>query len=257
MKYRHMCSLEWLEARQSVLTATDVKDLLPFTRTGRPRKVTESDYLKVLARKICDLSEEDCESTGAMARGHILEPYAVDMYNQVFAKETGDTLFHWDDVVVRQQGRGHLGLGFSPDACDKALFSTGSAMLKVPSTFHVHAVGEVKSYNPSAHLIAGATPKEELEERWQVAAAMAALESIERAHLIFFNPSLREQAMFLATYERGDLHDEIEAVLEVERNWLDFVDNWDYDSAPNKSSMRTVTEAEIVERETAKARLNP
>lgn len=257
VKYEHRCSLDWLKARQSCLTASDVKDLLPVTRTGRPRKVTEADYLKVFARKAVDLGEDDCLSTGVMARGHILEPYAIDMYNQVFVNGDARTLYHWDDVVVKELSRGHLGLAFSPDACDVP-FAGGSVTFDVRSRYSpITEIGEVKSYNPSAHLIAGNTDKAELEERWQIAVAMAVLPSIERARLIFFNPALREESMFLVTYERADLLNEIETVLEVEASWLDFVDNYDQDSPVNESAVRTMTEEEICRLEMAKARLNP
>ena len=77
MDWKHKCSLDWLRERQRYLTATDVKSLIPVTKTGRPRKITDMERLKVRASKMVTLTEEDCWSYGAAARGHLLEPYAI------------------------------------------------------------------------------------------------------------------------------------------------------------------------------------
>ena len=81
MNWEHKCSLEWLLERQKYLTASDIKSLVPVTRTGRPRKVDDEAYFRVLASKLTKLTSEDCWSFGAAARGHILEPYAIDALN--------------------------------------------------------------------------------------------------------------------------------------------------------------------------------
>ena len=88
----------------------------------------------------------------------------------------------------------------------------------------IKVIGEVKSYSPERHMIAGYTPKDELEERWQIATAMAVCESIEEAYLLFYNPSMRNQ-LYIVDYDRADLADEIETVLEVEKKWLAWIAN--------------------------------
>lgn len=218
MRWFHKCSLEWLKARQSCLTATDVKDLLPVTRTGRKRTIDDEDYLKVLSRKLVNLTDADCISSGAMARGHVLEPYAIDLYNK-----TGRAwLYHWDDLVVTKDVHVHGGLAFSPDATtiasDSSLLLDGSVM---QGGCPIREIGEVKSYSPERHLACAHMDKGDLEERWQLATAMAVNDNIEVAHLMFFNPSMHDQ-LFIVDYDRGDLADEIETVLEVEDGWL----NW-------------------------------
>lgn len=218
-KWFHTCSLDWLKARQQCLTATDVKELLPVTKTGRPRKVTDESYLKVYARKLANLTWNDCESTGAAARGHILEPYAVKAFNLCGFKHE---LFHWDDLVLTKSEHQHLGLSFSPDALDVIQIPGVVPLCKVPDAATV--MGEVKSYSPEHHLVCGYTPKGQLEERWQVATAMAVAENIEDAYLIFYNPSMEKQ-LFVVEYDRLDLVDEIDTVLEVEDKWLAWVDN--------------------------------
>ena len=229
-KWFHRCDLGWMKARQKYLTATDVKELLPFTKTGRKKTITDEHYLKVLAGKMVNLTEDDCTSTGAAARGHILEPYAIRKFNF----DPPDVhLHHWDDVVVTRRFAQPFSLAFSPDALDKPSDSSlwlkdddGSHLkvIEMDGPFGPKVLGEVKSYGPERHMVAGYTPKDELEERWQIATAMAVCTSIENAYLLFYNPSMRNQ-LYIVDYDRADLADEIEAVLEVEGKWLAWVAN--------------------------------
>lgn len=214
-KWFHKTDLDWLKARQKFLTATDVKELLPFTKTGRKRTITDENYLKVLSGKLVNLTEQDCISTGAAARGHILEPYAIERFNNhnVFGSLQ---LHHWDDVVITRKNPDLYSLAFSPDAIDFRQDHFKSRCLAIDG---IKVISEVKSYYPERHLLCGFTPKEELEERWQLATAMAVCDSIEEAYLLFYNPSMEKQ-LFIVDYDRTDLADEIEAVLEVEQNWL-------------------------------------
>lgn len=228
-KWFHKCDLGWLKVRQKYLTATDVKELLPFTKTGRKRTITDEHYLKVLANKMVNLTASDCISTGAAARGHILEPYAIDRYNED-GVGNHTWLYHWDDVVVTRPKPDPFSLAFSPDAMS---FSTPfykdgkiDVVLSYVDDMNMSVtIGEVKSYSPERHMIAGYTPKDELEERWQIATAMAVCESIEVAYLLFYNPSMRNQ-LYIVDYDRADLANEIEAVLEVEKNWLAWIANF-------------------------------
>lgn len=222
-KWFHKCSLAWLQARQGCLTATDVKDLLPVTRTGRKRTIGDEDYLKVLARKQVTITEGDCISAGAAARGHILEPYAIDTFNQT--QYDSSKLLHWDDVVVTKKNHSYMGLAFSPDSTNFPMdyeVRRSNQVVFEPSGFT--KIGEVKSYSPEKHLVCGYTDKMDLEERWQLATAMAVAPDIETAFLIFYNPSVRAQ-LFVHEYSRMDLLSEIDQVLDVEDKWLTWIDN--------------------------------
>lgn len=218
-KWFHKCNPEWLKARQVCLTATDVKELLPFTKTGRKRTIDNDTYLKVLSRKMAYISDDDCISTGSAARGHILEPYAIKAFNDSGVYTV--TLQHWDDIVITRDKHQYLGLAFSPDALDVSMTAMSNVMIAPPGC---HVIGEVKSYYPEKHLISGYTPHGEHEERWQLATAMAVCDDIDEAYLIFYNPSLVLQ-LFVFVYTRADLQSEIETVLEVEDNWLTWFDN--------------------------------
>lgn len=219
-KWMHKCRLSWLRARQQYLTASDVKDLLPVTKTGRPRKITEMDYLKVLARKEVMLTEDDCISVGAAARGHILEPYAIQLLNAI-SRASWLTLYHWDDAIVVKPGRR---LAFSPDAMSARQVSSASMVNVETISGESITIAEVKSYSPEKHFICGHTKKEDLEERWQIATAMALDKRIDTAYLLFYNPSMVDQRLYVIKYKRNDLVDEIATVLMVEHNWDEFID---------------------------------
>ena len=218
-KWYHKCDLDWLRARQRHLTATDVKELLPFTKTGRKKTITDENYLKVWSSKMVNLTEDDCVSTGAAARGHILEPYAIDRFNEdnVFGSFQ---LYHWDDTMIVRFNPDPYSLAFSPDAMDVKQGEYGPCI----SIDNIKVIGEVKSYYPERHTLAGYTSKEDLEERWQIATAMAVCESIEEAYLLFYNPSMKNQ-LYIVDYDRADLEAEIDIVLDVERDWLDWIAN--------------------------------
>lgn len=241
-----MCSLDWLKARQYYLCASDVKKLLPVTNTGRARKVTDEDYVKVYSSKIKDLTEDDCISTGAAARGHMLEPYAIQEFNKKFPN---DILYHWDDCVVNT-GRKYL--AYSPDAMNierpKACYTICT---ETPENI---TIGEIKSYSPEHHLVACNKMEDELEERWQIATAMAADPNIVKAYLVFFNPALKKFALDIKRYHRDDLKEEISIVDDIEKSWDNFLANMNH---VNLGYQRLITEEEIIKDIENKQRLNP
>lgn len=220
-KWKHTCRLAWLQARQRYLTATDVKDLLPFTKTGRKRVIDDATYMKVMSRKLCTLTEADCKSYGAAARGHIMEPYAIDMFNRVYPYES-KFMYHWDDMIVRDPHGPEYCLAFSPDGMD------------VPMVYDEHSsavtfcnptsIVEVKSYGADKHYACGITDKMGLEEKWQLASAMVVCDTIEKAYLLFFNPSVDAQ-MFIHVYDREDLEDEIKIIKQIVEDWIDWINN--------------------------------
>lgn len=215
MKWEHKCSLDWLIERQMYLTASDVRSLVPYTRTGRKRDVTEQEFLKVWAEKDMTLTEEDCMSYGAAARGHILEPYAIDALNgmlvEVQGEEDHELFYWWDDKLIHEPGRR---LAFSPDAMDVPMGGGHGS----PT-----AIAEVKSYAPAKHMATAYAQKDMIEERWQIATAMAACETIDHAYLVLFNPAMGTRRTFVIRFYRDELEEEIRAVLEVERQWNDFL----------------------------------
>lgn len=249
MEWKHKCSLEWLQERQRYLTATDIKSLIPVTKTGRPRKITDMDRIKVFAKKHVTLTEEDCWSYGVAARGHLLEPYAIDALNDYLIDVCGATkqeFFHWDDEVVRAPGSL---LAFSPDAMDIPQLHNPAAV--------AHKIAEVKSYAPDKHMLTGFTPMGEIEERWQIATAMATLDTIEEAYLVLFNPSMTLNRLFVIKYDRDYLSEEIKIVHEIAHEWTDFLFRWL--EVPTGTDVYNVTldEKDIIDQLERAQRLNP
>ena len=254
MKWEHKCSLDWLKERQQYLTASEIKALLPVTKTGRPRKVTDMDRLKVLSGKLRELTEEDCMSYGAAARGHLLEPYAVREANKAIRKavlsaggETAEQFYWWDDFLVSDPRRS---IAFSPDA------------LNVPMTANIEAptaLMEVKSYSPDHHMATAYTDPLEREERWQLATPMALLSQIDHAYLVLFNPSMKApgERLFLSIYDRDDLAKEIDMILEVEREWDEFLKRGCPLPTSTVNFSSELTEDEIVAELEQRQRLNP
>lgn len=205
MQWKHRTKLSWLRARQKHLTASDIYSLVPYTKTGRPKKITENDYLKVWAKKQIQLTEDDCLSFGAAARGHLLEPYAVDSLN---AACPGLNLKHVDDELYCSTTSIHpYSLAWSPDAINDA----------------ETVMGEIKSYSAERHMGTICTNRMECEERWQIATAMAVTSSVMTGYLILYNPDLYKCQLAWKTYTREDLTDEIVLVRKIEKDFYDWV----------------------------------
>lgn len=252
MNWVHKCDLEWLKSRQRYLTASDIKSLLPVTKTGRPRSVGEQEYLKVMASKMTTLTEEDCMSYGVMARGHILEPYAIDALNTMLVEQQGaeehELFYWWDDQLVATPGRA---IAFSPDAMNIPMDDDVS----MPT-----AIAEVKSYDPARHLATAYMPKDQIEERWQIATAMALLESIDHAYLVLFNPKMRYRKTFVIRYDRADLQKEIDIILQVEKDWVEFRENGPLTRRPANGAIHSHhggNEETIIREIEERERLNP
>ena len=250
MKWEHKCSLDWLRARQRYLTASDIKALLPITKTGRPRKVTDQDRLRILANKQVVLTEEDCWSSGAAARGHILEPFAVREFNEYAKYYYNEEYYWWDDKLVSCPDRC---IAFSPDAMDVPMDDPDAAD-------NVKQILEVKSYNPERFLLTASMDKADLEERWQIATAMALLPNISGATLELYNPSMRSGQIRWFRFSRLELVKEIEMILKVEEDWKDFCSYSDLALGVFKDSYTEETalsESQIIEAIEERQRLNP
>ena len=229
MNWEHKCSLDWLRDRQRYLTATDIKSLLPVTKTGRHRDVDDQEYLKVMASKMVTLTEEDCMSYGAMARGHIMEPYAIEALNKML-EEMGESerFYWWDDVLVTRPERV---IAFSPDAMD---VPQGWSLAET-----AHAIAEVKSYDAARHIATAYLPKEQIEERWQLATPMALYDTIDHAYLVLFNPKMKYRKTFVIRFDRDELKSEIEMIKEVEHNWREFRETGPLTTRPSNGAIHS------------------
>lgn len=199
------------------------------------------------------IGEDDLVSTGWAARGHIMEPYAIEAFNYV-RPGLVPHIHHWDDTLIQNDW-----LGYSPDGLDLSNISG--------PYFHYTIVrptvlAEVKSYAVDNHYYKGNTDPMTLEERWQIATAMVVSPSIKEAYLILFNPSCTDP-MFVQQYSREQLEEEIKIIESVEEPWREFLGEWRSSSLPTKpfasytKNEIDITEEIIYERYMRKEGLNP
>lgn len=227
--WSHNVGKLWLAARREHLTASEVKNLIPDYKRIKAGKIKLFDALqfaKIYGSKMnCEI---DTSSFGPMARGHIMEPYAVEEYNRI-----NDTDYHpWDDKLI---ARGRI--AFSPDAMDipqlpgtKIIVNMDDDLIDKNDvvTPGPKAILEIKSYEAGTafqrlSMIDGGDP---IEERWQIAMAMAVCHTIEVGTVMFYLPQCGLE--FSKTYERTDLIGEIETIMEIAEMWNKYVEYMDY-----------------------------
>ena len=212
--WRHECSMQWLVARSLFLTASDIRDLVTDTRRILAGKISVEEaqqYAKVYGRK--RVNDLDPMSVGAMARGHIMEPFAIEEYR----RETGDEAMEfWDDRIVFDHD-----VAFSPDGLD----------IKMPRDVSVPAASikptamvEVKSYAAGQHYqrLAAIGSGIPLEERWQIAMGMYVCDAIDKGSLVLYAPQCN--SMVIKTYVREALEEELDFIDQLVAEWRKFND---------------------------------
>lgn len=227
-EWKHDVSADWLITRRYFLCASDIRNLLADykrIKEGKIELMQAQQFAKVYGSK--QVTEVDTSSYGPMARGHIMEPYAVDEYNT-----WRGTDFHWwDDKIIT-----NFSLGFSPDALDippvpgvqaimretDGKLATAAGMVDAPT-----AMLEIKSYEAGNHYqrkmaFAAGQP---LEERWQIACGMAVCNTIEEGTVLFYAPQCDD--MFEVTYLKDHLEKEIETIREIDGMWNEFCNKAD------------------------------
>lgn len=217
MNWYHETSADWLQARKNWLTASEVAKIIPVTATGRPRKEStcKNNMLEVWAGK--QAKTVDVSSNGAAARGHVMEPFAINDFNDWMSASIA-IAHHWDDALITNPD---LGIAFSPDGLDVPQ-SDYDGDIEIPVwDIHPNVMYEVKSYSIDRHYAKGLGRKQYLEERWQIAHAMAVCTDIQLAYLIFYNPNT-EDTMFVHRYMRADLEGEIQVILKAAKGYMKF-----------------------------------
>ncbi|MDO5329020.1 MAG: hypothetical protein Q4E88_02815 [Coriobacteriia bacterium] len=234
INYKHRVSEDWLKVRKEhqILTASDFKNLktnwkqvFGITDTKRSpltiEKIENAElkasfkedpsmfpmFAKMWAKKK-SVEPLDVYSFNDAARGHWFEKFAIKQFNH----DNKETFYHWDDVLVRNL---ELGIGFSPDAvsfpqpdnCDTVI-ETGR------ESGNKYSILEIKCYMSEHHMECCVAKKEDLDERWQIVAAMITDPDIECGNLYFFNPNLPQYSR-LVTYKREDLKLEILTALSI------------------------------------------
>jgi hypothetical protein len=224
MEWMHTVKREWLEARRSVITATECISLIStYNKLTKKQKAgTElNPAFAALWGKKNSVEELDPVSYGPAARGHIMEPYAVEEFN---VHSVTMEMFHWDDAIICNNG-----LGFSPDALDIKQFEPDVYKFNIIQGKLVgegsgvtypkpEKVLEIKSYGAENHMKSINTRLTGLKERYQLAVAMAVCPSIEYGYLMFYNPAC-PIGWDIKVTKRSELEDEIELILGVSDVW--------------------------------------
>lgn len=219
-KWYYEADASWMLARNTVLGATDVVALLPElkrVRKGGLAKIkqgdTEYEYSKacagIWAEKTADTIPDLFAPSNDAARGHILEPYAVQEFNRL-AKAN---MYHWDDMLIASDD----GLGFSPDSLNlEQPMHDGGILPAIAFTdeYTVTKLLEIKSYGAKHHVQMMLEDKMDHPERYQVAVGMVVLPTIENGALMCYNPSAVQQ-IIIETYTRDELASEIKDVEEI------------------------------------------
>lgn len=232
--YRHEVSKDWLLVRSRYLNSSSIYNMLPTTETGRKRSQAQiqSAMMKAYAHmNTAYITDEDAVSTGAAARGHILEPYAIEEFNNM----TGLKLYHWDDEVLVDK---QCVLGWSPDALNvmqKPDHRIRHFMGVESKPFTM--AGEVKCYSIEKHIEMFMADKMTRVERWQIACGFIVCPYLETAYLIGFNPDCN-QRIFAKKYTRSDLAKEIEEIKETILKWMDWLNTLPDDSYLDNYSSR-------------------
>lgn len=228
--WKHEVSEQWLMSRKACLTASDIRKLIPDykrIKAGKIKLAEAMQFAKVYGEKRSQ--DMDPMSFGAMARGHVLEPHAIDEFNSTHAKSF--EYRWWDDRLIMDDA-----LGFSPDALDipqlpGTRFKSDAAAAEIVGKDGSHKapehVLEIKCYEAGTHFqrLAQLSSGEKLEERWQVATAMVVCPSIYIADIMFYAPQCR--SWFYVEYDSHGLHDEIEVVTEIKEMWIEFKSGMD------------------------------
>ena len=214
--WKHDVSEDWLRARRDVLTASEIRSLLPeFKRMlKKPEDALSPGFFSFCGAKLSG-GIPDTSSSGAAARGHIMEPYAVEDWNL----NNGIKYYHWDDIVIKRNG-----IGYSPDGLDieqipemgvELWADNKSGKLKIPGrdqTFRAPTRAiEVKCYEPKAHMKSLIETKEERDERLQVAVAFMVLPKLKVVDVLWYCPEA-PVPMFSEYYEKKDLAAEIKVI---------------------------------------------
>jgi len=221
MKWEHQTSTDWLLARKEAITATELISLIPdYKRWRKAGGMGIAPAFAALWAEKVSTSIPDPMSYGDAARGHIMEPYAVEQY----VNNTGEFFYHWDDCIIINGGA-----GFSPDALDTPqpdgfvkLYIDGDMIIDENNEVEgikPSAMLEIKSYQPKHHIKNMLALPDELPERMQIAHAMMVCPSIEVGTLVFFCPSLERFSMFTREYTRDDLKEEIELCQDILSLW--------------------------------------
>ena len=214
-RWHHEVSADWMKARGEYLMASDIVALLPAYRRAVKAKWTPGtivpEFAALYAEKQSDMTLKT-ETWDAAARGHFVEPYAVNELSHVVMCN----LHHWDDVLIHDHEEV---LGFSPDAADVRQ-DYSAVDLSADDWGHIDFVAEVKCYEPKKHMKSVLANTGDLPEMYQLATAFKVLPNVEVGWLFFYCPSA-PYPMKPIRMRRDQLDDHFKVIDGIKEMWLD------------------------------------
>lgn len=249
-------SEEWMLARKDVLTASEIRSLLPEFRRmlKKPANTLSPGFFAFCGDKLAS-GIPSTLSTGPAARGHIMEPYAIEDWNYNSPQYQYN---HWDDLVIKRNG-----IGYSPDGLDieqipemgvELWADNKTGKLVIPNTKHSFRAPkraiEVKCYEPKQHMKSLIEDKTERDERLQAAVAFMVLPKLELIDVLWYCPEA-PVPMFNEVYEREDLQAEIKVItsmLKMFHKHMDIVRSKKCSMMPTTTTQKIYEEYVLTER---------
>lgn len=220
-EWRHEVSEKWLEARRICLTASDIKNLITDYKRIKAGKITVKEaqqFAKLYGEKMN--REIDPTSYGPAARGHYMEPFALEE----FCEKWNEKLEWWDDrILVRGS------LGFSPDALDIPQIPGVEGHIVNRDIQHIAGMAktptkmaEIKCYEAGKHFqrLSMVINDKQIDERWQIACGMYVCPSIVEGTVVFYAPQC--SSIFVKRYLRTDLYQEMHTIEQISEMWDEF-----------------------------------
>lgn len=232
MRWQHEVDANWLDARRQCLTATDILKLWPAAKKWKAEDEIPQTFIGTWFEKN-SVQDQDPISYDAAARGHCMEPFAIEEANRVYGKN----FYHWDDVLIV---RGHV--GFSPDAMDIPQPNLPTIVKwSDPALKKATEIMEVKCFLPYHHGQCVTCGMEE-KQIMQVAMAFKVLPQLEEAHVLYYCPGAPiDICEYPLSY--SDINPYIQRINKVVAIWNE-MDGWLQDIKEQKANY---TEREIHE----------
>lgn len=203
----HEVSPGWLEARKQFFTATDAVKLRPaYKRAIKAGWKPGDDVPEFVALAMEKQSDQVGETKvyGSAARGHIMEPYAVEELGKIL----NCNVRHVDDILIYRDD-----YGFSPDCMEDVVLpyewrmdckGDATKIFRQPKF-----VVEIKSYEPWKFGKTVSAGKYE-DEKLQLAMAFKVFDKMDHAYLFLYCPAANSYK--LTRFHRTDLEDEIKLI---------------------------------------------
>lgn len=214
MDWIHEVSKEWMLARKKYLTATEAISLITESKKYNGSKL--GPVVIGLWGEKNSIEEPDTVSHGPAARGHKMEPFALE----IASRWTGIPCQHYDDIIITNGN-----IGFSPDGMDIVAenFDYGTE-INYHKLKHYESekptIFEAKCYSARKHTQKCMEADSRHEERFQIAYSMIVDPEIQQGVLVFYNPDCKQE-FSVSVYPREDLVNEIKLLSDVVIMWND------------------------------------